>query len=87
MMVIWYADDSVVLEHDINRLRWLIDVLVRLLRDIGLLINVHKTKLMVVAKWNAHAHVQQPVDYILIVGDITISLVEEFWNSHTWALC
>ena len=48
---IWYADDSVILEHDIGRLQWLLNALTKLLRGIGLTINVRKTKLMVVAKW------------------------------------
>ena len=47
----------------------------RLLRGIGLVINVRKTKLMVTAKWNGHV---QLVAYILRVGDVIVSLVEEF---------
>ena len=48
---IWYADDSILLEHDIVRLHWLLDTLTLLLRDIGLTINVRKTKLMGVCGW------------------------------------
>ena len=75
VMSIWYADDSAVLEHDIKRLQWLIHTLTRLLRDIGLVINVRKTKLMVTAKWDGRV---QPVDHTLRVGDVIVSLVEEF---------
>ena len=48
---IWYADDSVLLEHDIIRLQWLLNMLTLLLQDISLVINVRKMKLMVIAKW------------------------------------
>jgi len=72
---IWYADDSVLLEHDIGRLQWLLNALSRLLRDVGLTINVRKTKLMVVAKWGTRV---KPVDHILIVDDVVVSVVKEF---------
>ena len=49
MVSLWYADDSVILETDIERLQWLANELVRLLAGIGLTVNVRKTKLMVTA--------------------------------------
>ena len=72
---IWYADDSVILEHDIGRLQWLLNALTKLLRGIGLTINVRKTKLMVIAKWGTRV---KPVDHILIVDGIVVSVVKEF---------
>ena len=45
----WYADDSAIFETDIHRLRWLIGELTKLLADIGLRVNVRKTKLMATA--------------------------------------
>ena len=60
---IWYADDSILLEHDIVRLQRLLDTLTLLLRDIGLTINVRKTKLMVTAKWGTPFVL--PVDPVL----------------------
>ena len=73
---IWYADDSVLLEHDIVRLQWLLDELTRRLRDVGLVINIRKTKLMVIAKWGLPF--VQPMDPMLTVGGAVVSVVEEF---------
>jgi hypothetical protein len=73
---IWYANDSILLEHDIVRLQWLLDTLTLLLRDIGLTINVRKTKLMVTAKWGTPFVL--PVDPVLRVGGAVISVVKEF---------
>ena len=43
------SDDSAIFETDIHRLQWLIDELCKLLADIGLRVNVRKTKLMATA--------------------------------------
>ena len=73
---IWYADDSILLEHDIVRLQWMLNTLTRLLRDIGLTINVRKTKLMVTAKCGIPF--VRPVDPVLLVGGAVVSVVQEF---------
>ena len=57
-------------------LQWLLDALTRLLRDIGLTINVRKMKLMLIAKWGTPF--VRPVDHILLVGDDVVSVLEEF---------
>ena len=64
-----------ILEHDIGRLQWLLNALTMLLRGIGLTINVRKTKLMVIAKWGTRV---KPVDHILMVDGIVVSVVKEF---------
>ena len=73
---IWYADDSILLEHDIVRLQWMLNTLTRLLRDVGLTINVRKTKLMVTAKCGIPF--VRLVDPVLLVEGAVVSVVQEF---------
>ena len=47
LLSLWFADDSSVVETDIGRLQWLVDTLGDLLRLIGLLMNILKTKLLI----------------------------------------
>ena len=47
LVSLWFADDSSVVETDISRLQWLVDTLGNLLKLIGLLMNILKTKLLI----------------------------------------
>ena len=54
----------------------MLNTLTRLLRDIGLTINVRKTKLMVTAKCGIPF--VRPVDPVLLVDGAVVSVVQEF---------
>ena len=53
LVSLWFADDSTVVETDINRLQWLVHTLGDLLELVGLLMNILKTKLLITMGQNA----------------------------------
>ena len=81
---LWYADDSVIFETDIHRLQWLADEITKLLAEIGLRVNVRKTKLMVTAGHKeSMVSLQQFVEDIkvrspLVMSDQVVQIVSEF---------
>ena len=81
---LWYADDSVIFETDIHRLQWLADEMTRLLAEIGLRVNVRKTKHMVTAGHkDSMASLQRHVEDIelhnpLRMSNQVVQVVSEF---------
>ena len=71
---LWYADDSVIFETDIHRLQWLADEMTKLLAEIGLRVNVRKTKLMVTAGHKEKmASLQRFVDNMVLYNPLMMS--------------
>ena len=71
---LWYAGDSVIFETDIHRLQWLADEITKLLAEIGLRVNVRKTKLMVTAGHKEKmASLQRFVDDIVLHNPLMMS--------------
>jgi len=81
---LWYADDSVIFETDIHRLQWLADEMTKLLAEIGLRVNVRKTKLMVTAGHKeSMVSLKQFVENIeahspLMMSNQVVQIVSEF---------
>jgi hypothetical protein len=83
MPMSFYADDGTLLETDVTIMQTMLEILERALSDVGLTINVKKTKCMVVAKFGTkaaihEAHVQRLVASPLLVNGQTIDVVDRF---------
>ena len=77
ILSLWFADDSSVVETDIVRLQWLVDTLCELLRLLGLLMNVPKTKLLITMGQKAK-HGPTPGVICLKVYGSVVETVTEF---------
>ena len=71
---LWYADDhGAIFETDIHRLQWLVDEMSKILAEIGLRVNVRKTKLMATAGHKeSMASLQRFVDDIEMRNPLTV---------------